>query len=164
MPITVKELDFALSEFMNESFQTGDSPGYAGAAVSALKSFLPRLRLRLYTATQLYSKWVKVYKPFRATPLTKPWRSSGQQRLAVALLVQFLFFLRTSEIYGLRPSDVSCLNSGHAVVALPHTKTSHPRQSSKCLALDPFLCRVLPSFPTRLCRPFGQDSRSLLFS
>ena len=48
--------------------------------------------------------------------------SVGQRRLAVALLIQFLFFLRTAEIYGLRPRDVSCLQTGHVVVALPHTK------------------------------------------
>ena len=122
------------------------------AAVSALKRFLPRLRSRLYTATQLYSNWIKVYKPCRATPI--PWQlvqamagvalSVQQRRLAVALLLQFLFFLRTSEIYGLRPRDVSCLQTGHVVVALPHTKTSRGRAQSVSL-YDPFLCRVLPS-------------------
>ena len=91
MPITVKELDFALSEFMNESFQKGDSPGYAGAAVSALKSFLPRLRLRLYTTTQLYSNWVKVYKPCRATPLTKPRRVWFSLLGSSVWLLPFLF-------------------------------------------------------------------------
>ena len=69
--------------------------------------------------------------------------SVGQRRLAVALLIQFLFFLRTAEIYGLRPRDVSCLQTGHVVVALPHTKTSRGRAQSVSL-FEPFLCRVLP--------------------
>ena len=152
IPDSVRDLDSYLGEFMNESFQEGDSPGYAGAAVSALKRFLPRLRSRLYTATQRYSNWIRVYKPCRATPI--PWHmvqamagvalSVGQRRLAIALLIQFLFFLRTSEIHGLRPRDVSCLRTGHVVVALPHTKTSQGRAQSVSL-YDPFLCRVLPA-------------------
>ncbi|CAE7246456.1 unnamed protein product [Symbiodinium sp. CCMP2592] len=36
LPNTVKDLDFALGEFMNESFQEGDSPGYAGEQPSQL--------------------------------------------------------------------------------------------------------------------------------
>ncbi|CAE7762207.1 unnamed protein product [Symbiodinium sp. CCMP2592] len=96
LPNSVKALDSALGEFMNESFQEGDSPG-------------------LYTATQLYSNWMKVYKP--ATPV--PWSmvqamagaalAAGQKRLAVALLIQFqklVVFLGLEEgtflPYGLR--------------------------------------------------------------
>ena len=46
--------------------------------------------------------------------------------------------------FTVRPRDVSCLQTGHVVVALPHTKTSRGRAQSVSL-YDPFLCRVLPS-------------------
>ena len=78
IPDSVRELDRTLGEFMNESFQEGDSPGYAGAAVSALKRFLPRLRSRLYTATQLYSNWIKVLK-FTNPAAPRPFLGSSSR-------------------------------------------------------------------------------------
>lgn len=150
MPSNSAYLDAALGEFLNEVFQEGDSPATAGSAISALKRFLPKLRLKLPTAAQYYSNWIRVYRPNRAAPI--PWKvvqamaggafESGHSRLAICLLLQFLFFLRSSELFGLRPCDVGCFSSGHVVVALPATKTSRGRGQSIAL-FDPFLARHL---------------------
>ena len=78
IPNSVSELDRTLGEFMNESFQEGDSPGYAGAAVSALKRFLPPLRSRLYRFIPTGLKFTNPAAPRRflgnSSKLWQAWR------------------------------------------------------------------------------------------
>ena len=140
------------------------------------KGFSPDRGREFILPPNFIPNWIKVYKPCRATPL--PWSlvqamaglalSSGQRRLAVALriVLQFLVFLsRTAEIYGLRPRDVSCLNSGHVVVALsPKVSHSWTPFSAGYSFRSWHLGLPLPLSSTRLCKLFGQDCRNLLSS
>ena len=41
IPDSVRELDHTLGEFMNESFQEGDSPGYAGSRCVGTQKISP---------------------------------------------------------------------------------------------------------------------------
>ena len=129
---------------MNESFQERGSPGYAGAAASALKSFRPDCGRDFILPPSFIPTGSRFTNP--AVPLPCHGLFFLQAMVGLALscgarrssgvLLQFLFFLRTSEIHGLRLRDVSWLNSGHVVVDLPHTKASRGR--ALCFSLEPF--------------------------
>ena len=139
MPASVTELDPALADFMNESFQEGDSPGYAGAAVLAPKRFLPDCgRFTMPPSPQLYPNWIKVYKPCRVTPVSRT--SHGKPS-------------------SFDRAEATCQRFAHSVYFL----------SSNCRNLqcspEPWHrgSRTAPSL-TRPCKFVEPDSKTLLFS
>ncbi|CAE7472001.1 unnamed protein product [Symbiodinium sp. CCMP2592] len=122
-PKSSRELDANLAEFVNCLFQEGESPGQAGCAPSALKRFLPRLRGKLPTAQQFYNNWCRVHTPVRAAPIS--WEvvkamaelllQLKQPTFALALVIHFLCFLRSAEMYSLTGNQVAFLPSGYLV-------------------------------------------------
>ena len=176
LPPSFEQLDYQLSEFINELFQEGDTLSLAGWTISGLKRFFPRCKPQLLTAQQLYKNWCRSHVPQRATPCS--WlmvramagaaAQVGRWDLATLLFLGYCFFLRTSEMLRLevRHARVSTLH-GTIVIALVETKSTgfipsslsvHDRGLAKvlhgCLRRLPSGGRVFPSHPAAFRNAF----------
>ena len=131
--VSPKRLDYAVSEFINHSYQEGDPISYAGHLLSAIKRFHPEFKLKLPLSSQLYRNWVRAYTPVRATPAS--WElveamignamAQGQSQLGLLLGLAFHCMLRTSEMLALTHAHVMVHDSQKALsVVLPKAKTS----------------------------------------
>lgn len=79
LPPSFEQLDYQLSEFINELFQEGDTLSLAGWTISGLKRFFPRCKPQLLTAQQLYKNWCRSHVPQRALFLVDG-KSNGWSR------------------------------------------------------------------------------------
>ena len=132
-PSTYHELDLLLADYINTLFQEGEPISRAGWVLSGMKRLFPRCRKELQTSQQWYTNWTRSHVPQRATPIT--WNIVQgflglciEQRwysLALTILLNFVFFLRTGEALGLAFEHLSLDHSSHSVVLnLRYTKAS----------------------------------------
>ncbi|CAK0806602.1 unnamed protein product, partial [Prorocentrum cordatum] len=115
LPSTIEELDLELSEYINHLWLDGDSHGYAGALVSGLHRFVPRLRAILATSRQYLRNWERTLVRKRAFPLPRNFVIAlagvayAYQRpdLSAVLLTGFLCMLRTMEAVTLQVRQIA---------------------------------------------------------
>ena len=116
--------------------------GNAGDLLSRLSRFYPAARLRIPTSRLWFRDWQREVTRVRALPL--PARVvqglAGialvlkRKHLAALLPLGFLCMLRTGELLGLRPMDITFSPHGStAIVALHQTKTSGPNTEDTVL-------------------------------
>ena len=131
---SAKDLDFTLAEYLNSMYQEGDPVSSGGHTLSAIKRFLPDLRLSLPISSQYHRNWQRTHRPIRAVPIswellramaTVAW-SQGAPQVALMLFVGFNCFLRTSEFLSLQYCHLLPHKSKHEVaVVIPFSKTSN---------------------------------------
>ena len=132
-PATFQELDLLLADYINTLFQEGEPISKAGWVLSGLKRLFPRCCKELQTSQQWYTNWARSHVPQRATPIT--WSMvqgfAGlciEQRwysLALTILLNFVFFLRTGEALNLTFEHLALEPGSHSVVLnLGYTKAS----------------------------------------
>eukprot|EP00435_Cladocopium_sp_Y103_P054971 s63_g18.t1 len=139
LPRSYARLDQLLADYINHLYQDDETLTKAGWVLSAMKRLYPRVRRELPIAQQWYNNWCREHTPRRATPIT--WEiiqgfvgvciRLRWYRLAIVLLVGFVFFLRTAEVLALDVSDILCSEvDGSVVIRIGTSKTSPGAQQS----------------------------------
>ena len=153
MKLKASKLDKLAAEFINQLYQEGEPISYAGHLLSALKRFVPPLRLALPTSSQYYRNWQRSYVPCRAVPAS--WElveamigcalSQGNKTLAALLGLGFNCFLRTAEMLQLTHAHLLFHKEDATLsVALATSKTSHGN-CQVLLVEDPILFSLVRS-------------------
>ena len=159
-PQTFVQLDHQLAEYINVLYQEGESLSRAGWVLSGLKRLYPRCRKELQT---WYTNWTRDHTPQRATPIT--WHivqgfiglciSQRGFSLALTILLNFVFFLRTGEAMNLNVSDISLVHSSSTVVLrLGYTKMSKHFQQFVAYSDASFF--ALAAYLLNKCDPVGK--------
>ena len=140
MPSQAESLDLLLGEFTNELSQEGESPGNAGLCDLGVETFPSK---DSQPATCLDPVLLKLDQGLPAKPRTPQamagGKSHGRGGFALSFLVQFLFFLRTGELFNVTSRDFQVLpRLSQIVLALSQTKAGRGRAQSVSL-FDPWL-------------------------
>jgi len=131
LPVNMWEFDLLVLEIMDMAWQEGEPRNLIGDVLSGLGHFTPPLKRNLTSSWRLYDAWGRSELPARAPPLTPLmavalafvlFKEEGWS-VAVALLVGFHCFLRTSEMLSITAGHISfATNMSSANIVLPETK------------------------------------------
>eukprot|EP00971_Amphidinium_carterae_P199666 3962999-Amphidinium_carterae.2 len=144
-------LDRVLALYLEHLWESGQSRGLAGDAISAVQ-FYGRLRRCFPHSWRLWNTWAKLELPSRAPPLPEPlWGAfvehalaSSSLHLAVVLIIGFTAFLRTTEMLTLERWQLE-FGTGQLLLRLPITKSGkrHGNVEESVLIEEPQVVAVL---------------------
>ena len=130
IPTNSRTFDLLLGEFVNELFQQGESPGNAGSAT--WPSLIPAQNQEQTACgfTVLFQLDYSV-PPQRVPPM--PWLVAkamagvamylSRPRVGLCYVIQFLFCLRTGELFEVQAEHIQIIDRQQIILALPFTKT-----------------------------------------
>ena len=155
VPDCLTQLDALLAEYVNVSYQNGDSLTLAGWLLSGFRRFVPEARFRIQGNSTIkigsvtMSRFVQFHCRGRLPKPCQRWL--GRRVTRILLLLAFCFFLRSMEFIMLRREHVVVdLLHGQVILTLERTKTSKQFQQSLVLQhrkLAIILDRALRSVP-----------------
>lgn len=126
---SIPMLDLDISDYIEFSFEEGDSIGHIGDFLCGLQMYFPMVRNRLSSAWRMFKIWKKHERRLQATPIP-PSLLRGllgfclqRGHLVLLLLLSLGYFglLRTGELLGLRRQDLQVC-SDCALIFLGNTK------------------------------------------
>ena len=125
-----KDLDEAVSEWIQLSWEKGDSLHIVNDGLCGLQRYYPWVKHKIPLSWRLFSVWRKVEAPNRAPPLTKEIVDSfvmyaiahRDLSFAAMMVLGFYGLLRTGELMQIRPSDI-LVGRRAAVISLKDTKS-----------------------------------------
>ena len=145
------ELDSACAEWVETTWEDGESIYTVGNALSGLHFFEPLTKRKIPSAWRLLSTWKKLEWPARAPPLTREivislayYAISHDDLLFSCLLVLgFFALLRTGELLKLTGRDL-LVNARQVVISLKETKTGKRNAANEMVTTDdPFTIMVV---------------------
>lgn len=130
----VVAFDLELGDFLEHSYEEGESVSFAGNLICGLQVFLPFLRRHLPYSWHLFSLWRRNERSWQATPMGDEllWALVGKtlecQWLAMGTLLMLGYFglLRTGELVNLRVGDLR-VSSSEVIVYIAAPKSSSRR-------------------------------------
>jgi len=153
LPKSMWEFDLLVLDIMDMAWQEGEPRNLLGDVLSGLGHFTPPLKRNLTCCWRLYDAWGRSELPARAPPLTPLMAVAIAHFLfleegwsaAVAMLVGFHCFLRTSEMLSITSGAVSfATNMLSANIVLTETKgTSRFGGLEMVVVNDPWIVRLL---------------------
>jgi hypothetical protein len=141
------ELDLQLCSFLESLWEDGESKGIANDVLSGTQHFL-LTRRRLQGAWQLLTTWGRLELPCRAPPMLSHIAlaiaglaiSIKRVDYAALILLTFHCFLRSGELYTVRPNHITLQSNRTGVIALPWTKVGQQRGAQEMVTIDdPFV-------------------------
>ena len=147
----LNNLDFAVSQWVEDSWADGEALYLISDALCGLHYFEPWSKRRIPNAWRLFSTWRKMEVPSRAPPLTAQlvramatYALAHQDLVSAALLlVGFYGLLRTGKLLALRTIDI-LVTTEHAILSLPNTKSGKRKGAHEMVHLeDPFTVEVI---------------------
>ena len=130
----VVAFDLELGDFLEHSYEEGESIAFAGNLICGLQVFLPFLRRHLPYSWHLFSLWRRNERCWQATPMGDDllWALVGKtlesQQLEMGMLLMLGYFglLRTGELVNLRVGDLR-VSSSEVVIFIAAPKSSSRR-------------------------------------
>lgn len=125
------KVDLAACAYLEELWENGDGKATGSYTLAGLQFLRPVLKHRMPAAWKLLSAVGKLELPARATPasplvafgLAGYFGSRGEFRMGLLIVLCYLIFLRTGEMFLLRQKDVTFSGNGRAaVLTLEDTK------------------------------------------
>lgn len=140
---TEADLDDAISDWIQEEFETGTPLHLVGDALSGLHHFEPFTRRKIPKAWRLYGIWRKFEIPCLAPPVTQDivlamagWCVAHHElTMAALLLLGFHCLLRTGELLQVRPCDF-ILDSKAGVLSIPSSKSGVRNNSKESVTIS----------------------------
>lgn len=145
----VASFDLQLGDYLEFSYENGESVSFAGDLISGLQTFLPFLRKHLPYSWHLFGLWRKSERSWQATPLGPDllWAMiarSLEQSLELSFLLAAGFYdlLRTGELLQMRFEDITS-SQAELIVHLPDTKTSASGGPGEMIVIrDQRICQI----------------------
>lgn len=136
-------LDDLIGNWIQEQFTAGEPLNTIADCLSGLHHFIPMTRKRLPVSWRLFSIWRRHEVPSRAPPITADLILSmssyhlqrGNFTFGVLILLAFHCFLRTGEIFQLRPKDF-LLGECKGIVALPRSKGGLRHNTKESITIE----------------------------
>ena len=141
----VEDLDFLLSDWLEEMWSAGEPLYKVSDALCALHFYEPWSRKRIPNVWRLFAVWRKLEVPNRAPPLTAVLveglasyaLAHDDLAMATLFLVGFYGLLRTGELLSLKVSDVLVANR-MAILSLVDTKSGKRKAASEVIHINNF--------------------------
>ena len=141
----VEDLDFLLSDWLQEMWSHGEPLYKVSDALCALHFYEPWSRKRIPNVWRLFAVWRKLEVANRAPPLTAVLveglasyaLAHDDLSMATLLLVGFYGLLRTGELLSLQASDILVANN-MAVISLRDTKSGKRKGATEVIHISNF--------------------------